>query len=258
MIVFPAIDLRAGRCVRLRQGEPGQETVYSEEPVDQARRWQEAGAEWLHVVNLDGAFAGGLQASSRSTALPVNLGRLRDIAAEVSVPIQFGGGVRTLDEVQMVLDLGAARVILGTVAVRQPTLVSEAIERFGAEKIVVGLDARAGTVATFGWQQMSSVTAIDLGREMQQRGVEHVVYTDIARDGMLSGVNVSATASLAMQTGLSVIASGGVASIDDIYALLPVASNGITGVIIGKALYTGAIDLSQAIAVAHTSANAET
>ena len=256
MIVFPAIDLRAGRCVRLRQGEAGQETVYCDEPVDQALRWQEAGAEWLHVVNLDGAFAGGLQVSGRSFDLPVNLRRLHDIAAEVSIPIQFGGGLRTLNEVQMILDLGAARVILGTVAVRQPALVSEAIERFGAERIVVGLDARAGMVATFGWQQMSSVTAINLGREMQQRGVKRVIYTDIARDGMLSGVNVSETASLAIQTGLSVIASGGVGSIDDILALRPVASNGIVGVVIGKALYTGAIDLAQAIAVAAAPANA--
>jgi len=250
VIIFPAIDLRRGRCVRLIQGERGQETVYGKDPVAIARRWAAAGAEWLHIVNLDGAFAGTLHGTPGTGELPVNLRRLRDIAAAVDVPIQFGGGPRSLDDVDLLFGLGATRVILGTVAVRQPSIVSQAIERFGPDKIAVSIDARDGMVTTHGWQQASGVTSIGLGREMQQRGVRWVIYTDILRDGMLSGVNVSATATLAAQTGLQVIASGGVASIDDIQALRQVESYGIGGVIIGKALYTGAVDLAQAIAEA--------
>jgi phosphoribosylformimino-5-aminoimidazole carboxamide ribotide isomerase len=249
MIVYPAIDLRRGLCVRLRQGEPTEETVYGDDPVACALRWEQAGAEWLHVVNLDGALAGALQLG-HNAELPINLRCLRDIAAAVQIPVQFGGGVRTLSDVQTVLDLGASRAILGTVAVRQPELISEAIERFGRQRIAVGLDARDGVVLTHGWQQASHVTAVDLAREMAQRGVQTVIYTDISRDGMLSGVNVSATAMLAMQTGLRVVASGGVGSLDDIDALLQAASTGIEGVIIGRALYTGAVMLEEAIAIA--------
>jgi phosphoribosylformimino-5-aminoimidazole carboxamide ribotide isomerase len=249
MIVYPAIDLRRGLCVRLRQGEPTEETVYGDDPVACAQRWTRTGAEWLHIVNLDGAFAGALGTHSHDE-LPVNLRCLREIASSVDTPIQFGGGVRTLRDVQTVLRLGATRAILGTVAVQQPELVSVAIERFGPDHIAVGLDARDGVILTHGWQQTSYVTAVDLAREMAQRGVRTVIYTDISRDGMLSGVNVSATASLAMQTGLRVIASGGVASLEDIHSLLQVASTGVEGVIIGRALYTGAVRLDQAIAVA--------
>jgi len=251
MLVFPAIDLRRGKCVRLRQGEPGAETVYGDDPVAVARRWGAMGAEWLHVVNLDGAFAGALQAGQGTEDLPINLQRLRDIAAAVDLPIQFGGGLRSLDDVELLFNLGARRAILGTVAVQQSDLISEAIDRYGPDRIAIGIDARDGVATTHGWQQMSSVTAVDLGREMSQRGVEWVIYTDISRDGMLSGVNRSATASMAMQTGLRVIASGGVASIEDIHALRKVQANGVAGVIIGKALYTGNIDLAQAIAVAN-------
>ncbi len=250
MIVFPAIDLRRGKCVRLLQGEPGAETVYGDDPLSIARRWAAAGAQWLHIVNLDGAFAGSLQPGGKRDALAPNLCCLRDIASEVDIPIQFGGGVRTFKDVEQVLGLGVQRVILGTVAVRRPERVSAAIERFGSDRIVVGIDARNGTVATNGWQEMSRMTAIELGRQMRQRGVEWVVYTDISRDGMLSGVNVSATATLAMQTGLRVIASGGVASLQDIRAIKEVESSGVAGVIIGKALYTGDVDLGQAVAVA--------
>jgi phosphoribosylformimino-5-aminoimidazole carboxamide ribotide isomerase len=250
VIVFPAIDLRRGKCVRLIQGEPDAETVYGDDPLEIARQWMAAGARWLHIINLDGAFAGALRSRRNTGELPLNLRRLRDIAEEVDVPIQFGGGLRTFKDVELVLDLGAQRVILGTVAVRQPERVSEAIERFGAERIVVGIDARDGMVAMSGWQEMSHVTAIELGRQMRQRGVEWVVYTDISRDGMLSGVNVSATATLAVQTGLRVIASGGVASLEDICAVKEVESSGVAGVIIGKALYTGDVDLEQAVALA--------
>jgi phosphoribosylformimino-5-aminoimidazole carboxamide ribotide isomerase len=250
VIVFPAIDLRRGKCVRLIQGEPDAETVYGDDPLAIARRWVAVGAQWLHIVNLDGAFAGSLQSGREKDQLPPNLRCLRDIASQIDVPIQFGGGVRTSGDVEQVLNLGAQRVILGTVAVHQPERVSAAIERFGAERIVVGIDARNGLVATSGWQEMSHTTAIELGRQMQQRGVGWVVYTDISRDGMLGGVNVSATATLAMQTGLRVIASGGVASLEDIYALKEVESSGVAGVIIGKALYTGNVDLAQAVAIA--------
>ena len=255
VIVYPAIDLRRGKCVRLIQGEPDAETVYGNDPLEIARQWTDAGARWLHIVNLDGAFAGALRSRHKTDELPthassLNLRRLRDIAAEVDVPIQFGGGLRTLKDVELVLALGAQRVILGTVAVRQPERVSEAIERFGAEHIVVGIDARDGMVAMSGWQEMSHVAAIELGRQMRQRGVEWVVYTDISRDGMLSGVNVSATAALAVQTGLRVIAAGGVASLEDIRAVKEVESSGVAGVIIGKALYTGDVDLEQAVALA--------
>lgn len=251
MLVFPAIDLRRGKCVRLRQGEPGQETVYGDDPVAVARRWAAMGAEWLHVINLDGAFAGELQREQGTEDLPINLQRLRDIAAAVDLPIQFGGGLRSLDDVELLFGLGVRRTILGTVAVQQSGLVSEAIDRYGPDRIAVGIDARDGMATTHGWQQMSQVTAIDLGREVSQRGVEWVIYTDISRDGMMSGVNISATASLAIQTGLRVIASGGVASIEDIHALRQVEANGVAGVTIGKALYTGDVDLAQAIAAAN-------
>jgi phosphoribosylformimino-5-aminoimidazole carboxamide ribotide isomerase len=250
VIVFPAIDLRGGKCVRLLQGEPGRETVYGKDPIAIARRWADAGAEWLHIVNLDGAFAGTLRGQESADNLPINLQRLRDIAAAVDIPIQFGGGPRSLDDIELLLGLGAERVILGTVAVRRPAIVSEAVDRYGPHRIAVSIDARDGIVTTHGWQQKSGVTSADLGREMQQRGVQWTIYTDIARDGMLSGVNVSATVTLATQTGLRVIASGGVASLKDVYALRQVESNGIAGVIIGKALYTGAVDLAQAIATA--------
>lgn len=253
MIVFPAIDLRGGRCVRLTQGEPDDETVYGEDPTAIARRWVEAGARWLHVINLDGALAGGLGDESDACGLPINLCRLRDIAAQTSVPIQFGGGLRTVEDIDLVLSLGASRVILGTVAVRQPEWVSQALERFGAERIVVGMDARNGLVATQGWQETSRLKVVELGRQMRQRGVRWVVYTDIQRDGMLSGVNVSATSNLAIQSGLSVIAAGGVASLDDVRAVQAVESSGVVGVVIGKALYTGDVDLAQAISVADQS-----
>jgi phosphoribosylformimino-5-aminoimidazole carboxamide ribotide isomerase len=249
MILYPAIDLRQGSCVRLRQGEAADQTVYGDDPVAMAQRWVQEGAEWLHTVNLDGAFDGVLRPDANVAALPTNLLRLRDMAAAVDVPIQFGGGVRSLADIELLLSLGASRVILGTIAVEQPELVSEAIEWFGQERIAVAIDARDGWVATHGWQQTSHVAAIELGRQMAQRGVRIVIYTDIARDGMLSGVNVSATAALATQTGLQVIASGGVSSIDDVRDLCQVASLGISGVIIGRAIYTGDVRLAEAIAV---------
>jgi len=250
MIVFPAIDLRQGKCVRLTQGRPDAETVYSNDPVVMALRWEVTGAQWLHVVNLDGALDGALHVDAQAAELPINLQVLRDIVNAAHIPVQFGGGVRSLDDIALLLELGATRVILGTAALRDPDLVSAALARFGAEQIVVGIDARDGLVATRGWQETTDTDAISLGREMYRRGVRRVVYTDIARDGMLSGVNVAATAHLARETGLMVIASGGVASTEDIRALKAVEKEGIEGVIIGKALYTGAVDLDEAIRLA--------
>jgi len=253
MIVFPAIDLRHGRCVRLRQGRAEEETVYGDDPVAVAVRWVAQGAEWLHVVNLDGAFGEQIGDFRR----PINLQRLAEIQAAVpQTPIQFGGGVRSLADVETALDLGATRVILGTVAVQNPDLVEEMIGRFGSERIVIGIDARDGQVATHGWLRTSDTTAITLGQAMRSKGVSRIVYTDIARDGMLTGVNVEATAALARATGLQVIASGGVASLEDIVRLgasQPTGSGSagrIEGVIIGQALYTGAVSLPDAIRTA--------
>jgi phosphoribosylformimino-5-aminoimidazole carboxamide ribotide isomerase len=244
MIVLPAIDLRRGRCVRLRQGRAEDETVYGDDPAAVARRWVAQGAEWLHVVNLDGAFGDPNGRSDR----PVNLQRLGEIRAAVpETPIQFGGGVRSLADVETALSLGATRVILGTVAVQNPDLVAEAVGHFGEARIVVGIDARDGQVATHGWQQTSDTTAVALGQVMYRQGLSRAVYTDIARDGMLTGVNLEATAALAKETGLKVIASGGVASLEDVTLLRAQMDAGIEGVIIGQALYTGAVSLPGAI-----------
>ncbi|MBW7886436.1 MAG: NUDIX domain-containing protein, partial [Caldilineaceae bacterium] len=275
MIIYPAIDLRKGRCVRLRQGDPAAETVYSDDPATTARHWADQGAEWLHVVNLDGALGAtrahlralhrpqnilihhpghtGPETPAEELArdLPINLQRLREIRKAVSVPIQFGGGLRTLDDIQLALELGADRVVLGTVAVENPGMVSEALLRWGSERIVVGIDAREGKVATHGWQATSTVDAVELGHSMQALGVERVVYTDISRDGMLSGVNVAATARLGDVTGLKVIASGGVAGIEDIERLKAHEHYNIEGAIVGQAIYTGHLALQEAIRVGH-------
>ena len=246
MIVLPAIDLRRGKCVRLRQGRLEAETVFSDDPVAMAEHWVSQGAEWLHVVNLDGAFG---QASS-------NLRVVKEIISSNLQPptsnlqIQFGGGLRTMADIEGALELGLARAILGTVAVKEPSLVAEAVKHFGAERIVVGIDARSGKVATHGWQEVSSVTATELALRVRELGVERVVYTDIARDGMLSGVNVEAVRELAQRTGLKVIASGGVSSLDDLRRLKEVEGSGVEGVIIGQALYSGALELQEAIALA--------
>lgn len=239
MIIFPAIDLRQGRCVRLRRGRPDAETLYSDDPVAVAERWMREGAQWLHVVNLDGAFG---------VSSP-NLRIAGQIAASVEVPLQFGGGLRTLADIEKALGLGITRVILGTVALHQPQLVAQAIERFGPERIMVSIDAQDGRVAAHGWRELSDLEAVDLARRMRDIGVQRVVYTDISRDGMLTGVNVPATERLARESGLRVIAAGGVASLKDIQMLKAAEESGIEGVVIGQALYTGAISLPEALAV---------
>jgi phosphoribosylformimino-5-aminoimidazole carboxamide ribotide isomerase len=253
--IFPAIDLRQGRVVRLRQGDPAAQTTFSDDPAAVAQVWAGQGAAWLHVVNLDGALDFTLVPAKGSTGagcgdtLPINLRRLADIRAAVSLSVQFGGGLRSLDDIAVALDLGATRVVLGTVAVRQPQMVAAAVKRFGPERIVVGIDARDGMVATHGWQETSGLSAVDVARRMAGMGVLRFAYTDISRDGMLTGVNSAATLELARASGLAVIASGGVASLDDIRALASLAADGIEGVIVGQALYTGAVRLGEAIAV---------
>jgi phosphoribosylformimino-5-aminoimidazole carboxamide ribotide isomerase len=246
MIIYPAIDLRNGRCVRLVRGDPQAETVVSDDPVATARRWAGLGAEWLHVVNLDGAF--GDETKARQ-----NIEALRDILNALDVPVQFGGGLRSVADIEAALSLGVARVIIGTAAITDPGLVQEVLTRFGGERIVLAVDARDGQVATHGWQRLTDVTAIALALHMKTWGVQRVIYTDIARDGTLTGVNAPACAALATESGLAVIASGGVASLEDVRRVKAVEAVGVEGVIIGKALYAGQVDLTQALEVARSS-----
>ena len=237
MILFPAIDIRNGRCVRLTEGKFECETVFAEDPAEMAVRWADAGAEYLHVVDLDGALAG----QSSNTEV------IKRILAKVKIPVQVGGGIRTLANIEKMLALGVTRVILGSVAVRDPELVREACQKFPGQ-VVVGIDAKNGEVAVEGWGIGGGIGAVELAKKMAAVGVEHIIFTDISRDGMLSGVNVEATAELAKASGIKVIASGGVSSLADIKALQAHAADGIEGCIIGKAIYTGALDLKEALA----------
>lgn len=235
--IFPAIDLRNGRVVRLKYGDPNQQTTFSDDPIATAHRWINSGCRWLHIVNLDGAFA---EAGDNNWKLLPQLGQL-------NVNIQFGGGVRTLADIKRVLNQGINRVILGTVAVENPKMVQTAVSEFGADQIVVGIDARDGQVKTRGWQTDTAVSPIQLGHSMADLGVQTVVYTDISRDGVLAGVNAQATAKLAESTGLQVIASGGVATIEDILRCQQDHKKGVVGIITGRAIYDGRIDLAQAV-----------
>ena len=237
--IYPAIDLRNGRVVRLKHGDPNQQTTFSDDPVAIAQQWVAAGATWLHVVNLDGAFD---EAGTANWQILPYL-------AQQGAKVQFGGGVRSVADVARVLEAGTARVVLGTVAVEQPEMVSEAMARFGVDKIAVGIDARNGMVKTRGWMQDTAVSPLELGTQMKAMGVQTVIYTDISRDGVLAGVNVAKTAELAQATNLQVIASGGVASLHDIEQTLAIADKGVVGVITGRALYDGRLDLREAIEV---------
>ena len=240
MIIYPAIDIRGGRCVRLTEGRFDQETVFADNPAAMALQWAAAGAEYLHVVDLDGALAGK----------PVNLEAVQAIVKAVPVPVQLGGGIRSLAVIEQVLAAGVSRVILGSAAVRNPELVREACRQFGS-RIVVGIDARDGQAALEGWEVAGGIGAEELAVKMAAAGVARIIYTDIARDGTLQGVNVAATAALAAAAGIPVIASGGVKSLADITALQAAnQAQGIEGVIIGKAIYTGAVDLAAAIRLA--------
>lgn len=237
MIIFPAIDLKDGKCVRLVEGKLDKKTIYSDKPEEAALHWQSLGAEFLHIVDLDGAFEGA----------PKNLSVIEKILAAIKIPVQIGGGIRTLDTVKLLLDLGIKRVILGTAAVSEPNLVKEAIEKFGSDRIVLGIDARNGCVAVKGWAEESDIDAKELALNMKKIGIERIVFTDIKRDGTLKGPNIEATKEMALATGLKVIASGGVSSIDDLKKLKEIEQYGVEGVIVGQALYKGAIDLKEAL-----------
>ena len=239
MIIFPAIDIRGGKCVRLLKGDFAKETVFSDKPEEMAKKWQAQGAQFLHLVDLDGALAGR----------PQNLATVEKILAAVDIPVELGGGIRTLESIDEVLALGVRRVILGSVAVRDPELVKTACAKYG-DRIVVGIDAKDGIVAVDGWGVSGDVEATALAKEMKKAGVKTIIYTDISRDGTLSGVNVEATAKLARESGVAIVASGGVKSIADIEALKPYEKDGIEGVIVGKSIYMGTLDLTEAIEIA--------
>ena len=234
MEVIPTIDLRGGLVVRLYQGDFQRETVFSEDPVSVAEEWQAAGAPRIHIVDLDGARSGA----------SVNLGVVGRIAAQVSVPLQMGGGIRTLDTARKVVGTGVERIVLGTAAVRDPKLVSQVCQTLGREAVVVGVDARDGRVAIQGWLESASITAKELMREMVALGVGRFIYTDIARDGTLQGPNLQAIEVLVKELAVPIVASGGIASMEDLEC---VAQIGVEGVIVGSALYRGAVDLRQAV-----------
>jgi phosphoribosylformimino-5-aminoimidazole carboxamide ribotide isomerase len=237
MIVYPAIDLRGGRCVRLTQGDFARETVYGDDPVTVARRWAALGARWLHVVDLDGARAGR----------PVQAALVAAICAAVRIPVQVGGGMRDAAAVETVLDAGAARVVLGTVAVRDPVLCAR-LCRTWPGRVAVGIDARDGLVRVAGWLEGAAVQATVLAREAARNGAAALVYTDIGRDGTQEGPDLAGTRAVAHAAGIPVIASGGVGSIDHVRAVAALAGDGVSGVIVGRALYTGAVDLPEALA----------
>jgi phosphoribosylformimino-5-aminoimidazole carboxamide ribotide isomerase len=236
-IVYPAIDLRGGKVVRLRQGDPNRQTVYGSDPASAARRWLAEGAMWLHVINLDGAL---------DDAAAANANALREILS-TGARVQFGGGLRTLSDIERVIELGVSRAILGTVAVENPDLVRLALQRFGADRIGVGIDARGGRVRVRGWEQDAGIDPIALGLQLREMGVTTIVFTDITRDGVGRGINVEATERVARETGLSVIAAGGAVSLDDVRRT---RQAGLAGVIVGRALYEGQLSLAEILAAA--------
>lgn len=238
MILYPAIDLKDGACVRLRRGAMDEATVYSDDPGAQAQAWQDAGCEWLHVVDLNGAFAGHA----------VNTAAVAAILVAATVPVQLGGGIRDMTGIGRWLDAGVARVILGSAAVKTPDLVHDACRAFPG-RIAVGIDARDGFVATEGWAETSAIAAIDLALRFEDAGAAAVIYTDIGRDGMLSGLNLDQTFALAERLGTPVIASGGVGSRADLQALRDGAPSGVAGVIVGRALYDGRLGVAEALAI---------
>jgi phosphoribosylformimino-5-aminoimidazole carboxamide ribotide isomerase len=237
-IVYPAIDLRGGKVVRLKEGDPERMTAYSDDPGETARRWLTAGAKWLHVVNLDGAFGEGDTANQQA------LLSILKVANEFGAEVQFGGGLRSLDSMTQALNLGVGRIVLGTIAVEQSELVTNALKKFGEQKIAVGIDARDGLVRVRGWQSDGGVSAQDLALQMRILGLNTVIFTDVSRDGMGHGLNIPATRALADVSGMNVIASGGVNTLKDVLAARKAK---LSGVIIGRALYEGTIDLKKAI-----------
>ena len=247
MLLIPAIDLKDGKCVRLKQGEMSAATTFGDDPAAMARRWVDAGARRLHLVDLNGAFAGK----------PVNESAIRAILAEVGdeIPVQLGGGIRDLDTVERYLDDGLSFIIIGTAAVKNPGFLHDACSAFGGH-ILVGLDARDGKVATDGWSKLTGHEVVDLAKKFEDYGVEGVIYTDIGRDGMLTGINIEATLQLARALSIPVIASGGLSNLADVERLCAIEHEGITGVICGRSIYTGDLDFSAAQARADEIADA--
>jgi len=238
MMIIPAIDLREGKCVRLTEGRPDRETVYSNDPVAMANLWEAEGARFLHVVDLDGAFAGK----------PKNLDIIKKIIATVRIPVQVGGGIRDMGIIKELLESGAKRVILGTVAIINPDLVADACARYG-EAILVGIDAKEGKVAIEGWGVTDEKDALELAKEMKNLGVKRVVFTDVGRDGTLKGPNLTAIREIAGTAGVKIIAAGGISTADDLLSLLKLEPFGVEAVIVGKALYAGTITLKEALRI---------
>ena len=239
MIIFPAIDLKDGKCVRLKQGLADESTVYSENPADMAKRWERAGGKFLHVVDLDGAFTG----KRHHTDI------VRSIVEAVDIPVELGGGIRTDDDIRMTLECGVARVIIGTRAINDVDALSRLVDEFG-DKIVVGIDARDGFVQVNGWVETSSVKALELASIVSGAGVSTIIYTDTATDGMLKGHNVAATDEMCRHVKCNVVASGGISSVDDINALVQLGHKNLQGAIVGKALYDGVVTLEELLAAA--------
>jgi len=236
MEIIPAIDLHGGNCVRLLRGERAKETIYSSNPAEIGLRWQAAGARRLHMVDLDGAFAGER----------VNAAAIRSVASVLNIPVQLGGGIRTMETAEETFGLGVTKIILGTVAVQNPEFVKQLVEKF-KDRILVGIDARDGMVAVKGWTESSALKAVDLALQMQGLGVAEIIYTDIARDGTLEGPNFAALKEMAEAISIPLIASGGVSSLDDLRRLKEFEHLGVSGAIVGQALYTGHIDLEEAV-----------
>ena len=245
MYLLPAIDILGGRAVRLAKGDYSKVTVYNDDPVDQARRFEEQGAAWVHVVDLDGARSG----------VPENIAIIERIVRETSLKVEVGGGIRTLDVLDRLADAGAPRMVLGTALVNDPELARAAVERVGGDRLTAGIDAKGGEVAVSGWIEGSGVAATDLARAMGRAGFKHIVYTDIARDGMQTGLDVQAYAQMAEAFGHPVIASGGVASVSDIERLAPIAPS-IEGVITGRAVYEGTLTVADGVAACLAATNA--
>jgi phosphoribosylformimino-5-aminoimidazole carboxamide ribotide isomerase len=237
-VVYPAIDLRSGKVVRLQEGDPARMTTYGDDPIEIARHWLDTGAGWLHVVNLDGAFGESDQANQ------IALRNILGVAKEFNACVQFGGGMRSLEAIEAALSLGVSRVVLGTIAIESPEIVANALTGFGREQIAIGIDARDGLVQMHGWKEKSGILAADLGLQMRTLGLQTVVFTDVSRDGLGKGLNIAATRELADASGLDVIASGGVHTLEDVIAA---REANLAGVIIGRALYEGTIDLREAL-----------
>ncbi|BDU51485.1 1-(5-phosphoribosyl)-5-[(5-phosphoribosylamino)methylideneamino]imidazole-4-carboxamide isomerase [Haliovirga abyssi] len=237
MKIFPAIDIRNGKCVRLTQGDYKKETIFFDNPVEVAKRFEEEGAGFIHLVDLDGALEGELK----------NRELIRDIVNNINIPVELGGGIRDLFRIEELLKLGVSRVILGTIAIKKPEIVKEAVEKFGAEKIVIGIDAKDGKVAITGWTEITKKDSIEFIKDMEKLGVKTVIYTDISKDGMLEGINLDIMKKILEETKINLVASGGVGTINDIIELNKLENEKLEGVIVGKAIYENRLNLKEVI-----------